>query len=359
MDKYKNSLALSSRHAIVSSNTSVSTKTYEKKQVKTLRLHPQTAAMRGAKRRIHTTLLVASRRMKRVTYLALAGSIVFSGAIAFSSNSTVSAAACPTPATDMGTLTMSLNVPGAATYNIWTRMMVPDATNNKVNLQINTSDCLTFDGGAMANTWVWVKQTLALPAGNATFKYVGTHAGVSVDRVILNSNLSCTPTGTGDNAVTGSCAGDSTGPTVSVTSPSNGAAVTGTVTVNATANDTGSGIKLVEFLVDGTVIGSDTTSPYGISWNSATVTNGSHTITARATDNADNKTTSAGVSVTVSGGSATKQGDLNGDGRVNITDLSILLTNWNRATPTPAQGDVNGDGRVNITDLSILLTRWG
>lgn len=352
-------MVIQNRHAIVGSNTSVSTKTYEKKQVKTLRLHSQTAAIRGAKQKIRNRLLIAGRRLKRTTYLAIAGSMVFSGTVVFSSNSTVSAAACPAPATDLGTLTMQLNVPGAATYNVWTRMMVPDATNNKVNLQINTTDCLTFDGGATANTWVWVKQSMSLPAGNATFKYVGTHAGVSVDRVILNSNLSCTPTGTGDNAVTGSCAGDSTGPTVSVTSPANGAAVSGTTEINATANDTGSGIKTVEFLVDGTVIGSDATSPYSVSWNSATVTNGNHTITARATDNADNKTTSAGVTVTVSGGSTTKQGDLNGDNKVNITDLSILLTNWNRATPTPAQGDINGDSKVNITDLSILLTRWG
>ncbi len=53
-----------------------------------------------------------------------------------------------------------------------------------------------------------------------------------------------------------------------------------------------------------------------------------------------------------------KPSDLNGDSRVNITDLSILLSNWNKPNATKAQGDLNGDAKVNITDLSILLKDW-
>jgi predicted alpha-1,2-mannosidase len=49
--------------------------------------------------------------------------------------------------------------------------------------------------------------------------------------------------------------------------------------------------------------------------------------------------------------------DLNGDGRVNVTDLSILLSHWAQ-TGTAVPGDINGDGVVNITDLSSLLTAW-
>ena len=51
-------------------------------------------------------------------------------------------------------------------------------------------------------------------------------------------------------------------------------------------------------------------------------------------------------------------GDLNGDGTVNVTDLSILLSNWGKTGVTAAQGDLNGDGTVNVTDLSILLSNW-
>jgi cysteine-rich repeat protein len=47
--------------------------------------------------------------------------------------------------------------------------------------------------------------------------------------------------------------------------------------------------------------------------------------------------------------------DLNGDGRVNLVDFSILLFNWN--TPNAA-ADLSRDGVVNLTDFSILLFNW-
>lgn len=52
------------------------------------------------------------------------------------------------------------------------------------------------------------------------------------------------------------------------------------------------------------------------------------------------------------------QGDLNSDGHVNITDLSILLSHYSQ-TATAAQGDINVDGIVTILDLSILLSHYG
>ncbi len=51
-----------------------------------------------------------------------------------------------------------------------------------------------------------------------------------------------------------------------------------------------------------------------------------------------------------------KLGDLNSDGKVNIFDLSILLTRYNT---TSKLADLNNSGKVNIFDLSILLSRWG
>src|SRR5262249_9127360 len=62
----------------------------------------------------------------------------------------------------------------------------------------------------------------------------------------------------------------------------------------------GSGVASVQFLVDGNVVGTDTTAPYLTGWNSATTANGSHTITIRATDGAGNVATSAPLQVTVS-----------------------------------------------------------
>ncbi len=47
--------------------------------------------------------------------------------------------------------------------------------------------------------------------------------------------------------------------------------------------------------------------------------------------------------------------DLNGDGRVNLADFSILLYYWGTSNPI---ADLNGDGIVDIQDLSILLYYW-
>jgi hypothetical protein len=49
-------------------------------------------------------------------------------------------------------------------------------------------------------------------------------------------------------------------------------------------------------------------------------------------------------------------GDINGDGTVNVSDLSLLLANWSKTT---AADDLNKDGMVNIFDLSLLLSHWG
>ena len=88
-------------------------------------------------------------------------------------------------------------------------------------------------------------------------------------------------------------------PVVSVTAPAEGATVTGTVEVTADATDD-TGVAGVQLLIDATTTGpEDTTSPYSLTWNTLTTTNGTHTITARARDLAGNLTTSAPVTVTV------------------------------------------------------------
>jgi hypothetical protein len=93
--------------------------------------------------------------------------------------------------------------------------------------------------------------------------------------------------------------GDTTAPTTSITAPTSGATLSGTATVSANASDN-VGVSKVDFYAGSTLIGTDTTAPYSISWNTTGVTNGSYSITSRAFDAAGNVGTSAGVSVTVS-----------------------------------------------------------
>lgn len=53
-----------------------------------------------------------------------------------------------------------------------------------------------------------------------------------------------------------------------------------------------------------------------------------------------------------------KPGDINGDGSVDIRDLSILAAHF-YAAGNRAQGDLDGSGTIDIIDLSILATHWG
>jgi hypothetical protein len=59
------------------------------------------------------------------------------------------------------------------------------------------------------------------------------------------------------------------------------------------------GVTRVEFLVDGTVVGMATTSPYGTNWDTSTIADGAHNVTARVTDALSFTATSAVAAVTV------------------------------------------------------------
>src|SRR5580765_6127319 len=91
---------------------------------------------------------------------------------------------------------------------------------------------------------------------------------------------------------------DTTRPTVSITSPANGATVKGTVSVSANASDN-VGVVGVQFFGDGVALGAeDLSAPYSISVDTTNSSDGQHTLTAVARDAAGNTTTAA-VTVTV------------------------------------------------------------
>jgi hypothetical protein len=52
------------------------------------------------------------------------------------------------------------------------------------------------------------------------------------------------------------------------------------------------------------------------------------------------------------------RGDINTDGKVNITDFSILMYFWNKTKPSNICADVNGDNKVDLKDFSIMLYWW-
>lgn len=89
-----------------------------------------------------------------------------------------------------------------------------------------------------------------------------------------------------------------------------------------------------------------------------------HTIRARSVVGREPLTTESSFSNTLQlflgvDGQPTTPSDLNRDGRVDLTDFSILIFWWqsNGGNSDPP-ADINGNGNVGIEDFSILLFNW-
>lgn len=153
--------------------------------------------------------------------------------------------------------------------------------------------------------------------------------------------------------ITYQTSGDTTAPTTSITAPANGATVSATVSVNANASDN-VGVTHVDFLLDGAVQSSDSSSPYSWSWNTTGASNGAHTLTTKAYDAATNFGTSTAVNVTVSnsgGGSST-----------NVGGWKITQANATGQYIIPAGTTIPADGYLVIArqaDKAAFQTYWG
>ena len=152
------------------------------------------------------------------------------------------------------------------------------------------------DGGDLS--WEEVKVNLSTYTGATQFKFMFAmytytcQAGCSGTRGMYVDNIGVVV------AQTAPPAPDTIAPTTSITSPSNGATVSGTTTVSASASDNVA-VTSVEFYVDGALAATDTTAPYSFSWNTTAVADGSHSLSSKAYDGAGNSGSSASVSVTV------------------------------------------------------------
>ncbi|HVJ17517.1 MAG TPA: Ig-like domain-containing protein, partial [Polyangiaceae bacterium] len=96
--------------------------------------------------------------------------------------------------------------------------------------------------------------------------------------------------------------GDATPPSVALSAPAAGATLTGAVTLSADASDNVA-VSKVDFYAGTTIIATDTTAPYSVSWSSTNLANAAYSLTAKAYDAAGNVSTSAPRNVTVSNSS--------------------------------------------------------
>ena len=121
----------------------------------------------------------------------------------------------------------------------------------------------------------------------------GSHTLTAVARDAAGNTLTASP-------VTVTVSNDTAPPTVSITAPSSGGTVAGTIAVSASASDNVA-VAGVQFRLDGAPLGAeDTTTPYSVQWDTQTATDGTHTLTAVARDAAGNSSTSSSITVTVS-----------------------------------------------------------
>jgi hypothetical protein len=81
------------------------------------------------------------------------------------------------PPTTYGQVKQNITAPSAGTYRIWSRVKVPDTTNNSYYLQVDSApSCIVGeDITPAANTWVWTNVRMG---GTTYYKSLsaGTHA---------------------------------------------------------------------------------------------------------------------------------------------------------------------------------------
>jgi len=231
----------------------------------------------------------------------------------------------------------SMTLSGAAQGHVWKTTSTHDTSTG---VTYATSTYGTGRIAAIADSSVTEDATNS--CGHSTF--LGYNDPSYDNGLLVANGISWIANGTGGGG------GDTTAPTVSITAPLNGATVVGTVAINATASDN-VGVTKVEFYVDGALKSTDTTSPYSYSWDSTSVANGSHSLTAKAYDAALNVGTSTAIGVTVNNPTGT-----------DISGWTVTQANATVVYTIPAGTVIPANGYVVIgrdATKAAFQTFWG
>jgi len=143
----------------------------------------------------------------------------------------------------------------------------------------------TADGSALC--------TITLSGGSAPCATAGLAAGTHNIIAAYGGDANNKPSTSSTLAETVSSSNPSppaTPPTVTITSPGNGATVSGVVTLSAGATAS-AGVSSLTISVDGKVVASTNTNSVSSRWNTKKVSSGMHTITSTVTDKAGKQAT--------------------------------------------------------------------
>jgi len=245
----------------------------------------------------------------------------------------------------------------AATLTVNPAAVAPTITVQPSNQTVTAGQTATFSvvaTGTAPLSYQWQKNGANI--SGATSASYTTPATTSTDNastfqvVVSNSAGSIT-----SSAATLTVTADTTPPTVSITSPTSGSTVSGTITVTASASDNVA-VSSVQLQVDGTNVGAaDTSSPYNFSLNTTTLSNGSHELTAVAVDTSGNHATSIAIPVTVSnqtGGETVPTYALNG------AACSINDTPGSGATDSVFTYTCPLPNPTGAGNLLVVMLRW-
>lgn len=138
-------------------------------------------------------------------------------------------------------------------------------------------------------------------------------------------------------------------------SPTSGQGIHGPSQGVTAYEDTGSSGSITSHLqVNGSTVStaSVSSSPYSFSLDTLNYPDGAYTLAVNGTDTGDN-TTSDQVPVYIT------NGDLNGDGSVNLSDLAAMAAHWGQTDPNYQDGNITGQSTINISDLAVMAANWG
>jgi hypothetical protein len=181
----------------------------------------------------------------------------------------------------------------------------------------------TYASAEVTGVVLYAVSGLASSSHTLAIESTGTRNAASSDIYVVVDAFDVTTTSGG---------ADTTPPSVAITAPAAGASVSGMTTVAANASDAG-GVAGVQFKIDGANLGAeDTTAPYSFDWNTATIADGSHTLTAVARDGAGNTASSVAVVVSVRNSAAPPASVMT---RFENTDPAIVFTPGSAAAKPP------------------------
>ena len=144
-----------------------------------------------------------------------------------------------------------------------------------------------------------------------SFGTFGYRSAALTAMIVLFGSANYTATATdaaGNSTTTGAATVnvENTAPSGTITAPAAGAVVPGPVAVSSNSSDTGGSLvahAAFEYSHNGTgpwtLIASDPTSPYSVTWDNTSIPQGSHAVRVTTTDNAGNAFTSPAITVAV------------------------------------------------------------